>query len=403
MNFDWIYINPISAPGFSGSDYAVSDYYAYHPLYVAGDMDFSRLDSQRAEGDALVRMICREAQSRGMGVIFDLVINHTAVDSHLTMLHPEWYVRREDGSIVKPGCLSPTNEWIEWGDLAEIDNEHSADRQGLWQYWLDLALFYCGLGVEGFRCDAAYKVPTALWQYLISGVKEKYPKTVFIGETIGCKIEEVAATAAGGFDILMNSLKWWDYKEEWFMREYRQVGDRYPSMTFPENHDTQRFAAESGGNRNMAVMKYALGAYFCTGIAITLGFEYGFKKKIDVVRTNPSWWEAGLYDIQSEIGAVNTVKASCPVLNQDRVPDIIPLGDDIFAFTKLSKDGRERIFVVANTHPDQYRTFRYDNFYGLMGEHVKDLSHGYRMPHIPYNLEYVLYPGEVKLFHAINF
>lgn len=400
MNFDWIYVNPLSAPGFSGSDYAVSDYYAYHPLYVAGDMDFSRLDSQRETGNNLVRMICREAGDRGMGIIFDLVINHTAVDSDLTRQHPAWYVRKPDGTIVRPGCLSPSNEWIEWGDLAEIDNEGSPDRDALWQYWLDLTLFYCSLGVKGFRCDAAYKVPTGLWKYLISRVKSAYPDTVFIGETIGCKIEEAAQTASGGFDILMNSLKWWDYKDEWFMREYAQLGNRYATLTFPENHDTERMAREAEGNRNLVVMKYAIGAYFCTGIATTIGFEFGFRRKIDVVQTNPSWWETAIFDISADIGEINRIKGEYAIFNEDSVPRIVELGDDMFCFIKTSRDGSEKVMVVANTNGHQYKRFRYDNLHGLMTSRVIDISHGYKMPVVPNDLEYHLYPGEVKVFYA---
>ena len=34
MGFNWIFLNPIHYPGFSGSLYAVKDYYALNPLFV---------------------------------------------------------------------------------------------------------------------------------------------------------------------------------------------------------------------------------------------------------------------------------------------------------------------------------------------------------------------------------
>ena len=35
MNFDWIYLNPTHYPGFSGSLYAVKDYYTLNPLVAS--------------------------------------------------------------------------------------------------------------------------------------------------------------------------------------------------------------------------------------------------------------------------------------------------------------------------------------------------------------------------------
>jgi DNA polymerase III delta prime subunit len=52
----------------------------------------------------------------------------------------------------------------------EIDNAGSPDRERLWRYWLQLTEHYAALGFRGFRCDAAYKVPGELWQYLIERI-----------------------------------------------------------------------------------------------------------------------------------------------------------------------------------------------------------------------------------------
>ena len=37
MNFDWFYVNPFHYPGFSGSIYAVKDYYRLDPLLLPED------------------------------------------------------------------------------------------------------------------------------------------------------------------------------------------------------------------------------------------------------------------------------------------------------------------------------------------------------------------------------
>ena len=94
-------------------------------------------------------------------------MNHPSKDALLTAEHPEWYVRDEQGELVSPSVTDPddpTNVTV-WGDLAEIDNEGSADREGLWGFWAQLVRDSIELGFRGFRCDAAYMVPAALWRH----------------------------------------------------------------------------------------------------------------------------------------------------------------------------------------------------------------------------------------------
>ena len=40
-------------------------------------------------------------------------------------------------------------------------------------------------GVDGFRCDAGYKVPLSTWRYIIAKVRLEYPNTVFMLEGLG--------------------------------------------------------------------------------------------------------------------------------------------------------------------------------------------------------------------------
>ena len=119
---------------------------------------------------------------------------------------------------MESGCI-PTakdgNKEIIWGDLVEIDNAGSPDREQLWQYWLTLLQHYAGLGFDGFRCDAAYKVPAELWQFLIQEIKQAYPDCLFVAESLGCPIEETVGLAQAGFDFIFNSSKWWDLTGQW--------------------------------------------------------------------------------------------------------------------------------------------------------------------------------------------
>jgi hypothetical protein len=68
--------------------------------------------------------------------MMNLVINHTSRDCPLTQEHPAWYVHNGHGEIVSPFARYPYDpkKVMVRGDLAEIDNEGSSDREGLWAY-----------------------------------------------------------------------------------------------------------------------------------------------------------------------------------------------------------------------------------------------------------------------------
>ncbi|PKH01312.1 alpha-amylase [Psychromonas sp. MB-3u-54] len=401
MNFDWIYINPINYPGFSGSDYSIKNYYHYHPLYVTGEMDFENPEAHVEKGNKLLKNVCKEADQRGMKIMMDLVINHSAFDSHLIEDHPEWYERDPDGQLKHPGAQDG-DSWVEWKDLAQINNAHSSDRDNLWHYWLTMMLFYLDLGIRGFRCDAAYHVPNELWHFLIPRIKEKYPDAIFLGETLGCSSQQAVDIAEAGFDFITNSFKWWDLKEQWFLDQTQEYSRYASSISFPENHDTIRSADEFSGNQHQALLRYELGAYICSSISTTIGFEYGFQRQIDVVQINPSWWEPICYDISDDIAKINDIKASYDVLQEDNGIEMLQLNDGrILGFTKESRNGQEKIMMLAN--PDGHNAYmvRESNVYGIMGsDKVQDISRSRRMKDVPAFLEYNLLPGEVKLLYV---
>src|SRR3982750_170244 len=74
MAFNAVYLNPFHYPGFSGSLYAVKDYYRLNPRF--------RGRARRSDDDVL-RAFTAAAAGQGLGVIMDLVVNHTSKDSEL--------------------------------------------------------------------------------------------------------------------------------------------------------------------------------------------------------------------------------------------------------------------------------------------------------------------------------
>ncbi len=324
MCFDWVYVNPFHRTGGSGSLYAVADYRQLNPL-LRGAAD--------AQDDEILRNFFDAAHEHGLAVMMDLVINHTANDAALVQQHPQWYRHDATGKIVSPSAVDPDDpsKVSVWGDLAELDYGERPARAELVGYFTQIARHYADLGVRGFRCDAAYQVPGAVWSEIISGVRSVRPDAFFAAETLGCTPQAVAQLRGAGFDALFNSSKWWDFQSAWLLDQYEAFRHIAPSIAFPESHDTPRLIAELSTLGTAEVeaayrFRYLFAAIFSSGVMMPMGYEYGFGKPLDVVRTRPEDWEQPRFDLTGFIAATNAIKASVPGLGEEGPQRLVRFG-----------------------------------------------------------------------------
>ncbi|QDQ42566.1 alpha-amylase family glycosyl hydrolase [Methylacidiphilum kamchatkense] len=265
MGFDVIFLNPISPCGASGSIYSILNPKAIAPEYGTEEA-FQRFVT-----------LCHQ---QGLEVWVDLVANHIAIDSPLIKEHPDWIVW-EGGQPKNPGCID-NGQWISWKDLAQLDysNKGLVDYQkSVIKYWLDL-------GVDGFRADYAYGISPAIWKELIASGRSILPEVLFFGEALGCPPEQVVSIAKSGFDYMASSIFWWDGKAEWWPQQrelYRRESIKL--IGFPESHDTARCASFEE-----ALLKLHRAYEQSDGVLIPAGFEFGFRRKLDVVKTTKRWW-----------------------------------------------------------------------------------------------------------------
>ena len=311
MGFNWIFVNPFQATGFSGSLYAIKNHYQLNPLFLKQGQDTS-------DWRPLKKFIsaCKESS---IDLMMDLVINHTAFDSFLVKTNPVWYKHDEKGRLVSPHAIDPANadNVTVWGDLAEIDNHDSADKKALWAYW-DKLIKYCQeMGILGFRCDAAYQVPADLWKYLISNARKRYPRTVFLAETLGCTMKQIADLKGTGFDYLFNSSKYWEFDKPWCLEQHEANKVIAPSVSFPESHDPPRLAAEKPGTIEVQKMRYAFAAMFSAGLLMPTGYEFGAITRIDVVKGTPKDVEQPQWDLSAWIREMNDLKLSTTVFSEE--------------------------------------------------------------------------------------
>jgi Glycosidases len=399
MGFNWIFLNPIHFPGFSGSLYAVKDYYALNPLFQGNSSE---------DPDRLIAGYLDAAARHGLKVMMDLVVNHTAKDAVLTQQHPNWYEREHDGSLRSPFALDPgnPNNKTVWADLAELDYSDRPERQEIVGYFADLVRHYTKLGFAGFRCDAAYKVPKDVWRSLISAAQKVDPDVLFIAENLGAMMEQVEALRGAGFDYLFNSAKWWDFRQGWLLEQYERFRSIAPSIAFPETHDTERLAIDlshQGLSAPRDVERryrnaYLFSALFSTGVMIPIGYEYGFRRKLHVVETRPSFWETPQFDISAYIGEVNKMKAAVPVLNEEGPQRAFMIGDGrICALLRRAMRGPGWAVSLINTDYGNTVSAPLNGLDGDIGQ-GREVTPGGRKETMQPGANMSLAPGEVRVF-----
>jgi starch synthase (maltosyl-transferring) len=362
MGFNAVYLNPFHYPGFSGSLYAVKDYYRLNPRF-RGD--------EREDDDSLLRDFAEAARAQSLRVIMDLVVNHTSKDSILVAEHPDWFAHDADGEIQSPFATDPADpsRRTVWGDLAELDH-HGRQQGRILAYFQDLVRHYVGLGFAGFRCDAAYKVPAEVWRGLTAAAKTAAPDAIFCAETVGAPKEAVLALKGAGFDYLYNSVKWWDFESPWLLDQYEAFRHIAPSIGFPESHDTPRLVTElrEAGVPDDEIepryrQAYAFAAAYSTGVLIPMGFEYGWGRRFDVVMGRDHEPEPQRFDLSAFIAEVNARKRTIPALNEEGPQVQLPSGDDkLILLERRTERGDDRALIAVNRDSRRAREIAFDQF-----------------------------------------
>jgi starch synthase (maltosyl-transferring) len=388
LGFDWVFINPVHYPGYSGSLYSVKDYFRLNPLFVEGT-------TPRQQAAEFKRMAAT-AKKLGLKLMVDLVVSHCAFDSDLIRQHPKWF-KHEHGKIAHPWCMEGEKKVV-WKDLAQFDHKHTPDKERLFRYLFEVVEFLISLGVQGFRADAAYQVPDVFWQRLITETHKKHPGVVFLAETLGCSPAQTAQTARAGFEYIFNSSKWWDYTSPWLLEQYNLTRAFAKSVSFPASHDTPRLAGDLPDDLAAVKRQYLFSALFSAGIMMPIGFEFGFRRRLHVVDTRPTDWEETGVDLSPFIRAVNHIKAANPVFQEDAPTEVLATQNpNILYLWKGSLSARQEALIVLNKDRANKQHFATDNLYrDIQGSGpLYDVSPEYPLDYLPTPYEYGLRPSQV--------
>src|SRR6266545_7602622 len=228
VNILWLMpIHPIGQQkkkGTIGSPYAVRDYYGINPDYGTPD-DLKRL--------------IREAHTRGLKIIIDIVANHTSWDSVL-IKHPEYYKHDAKGNITYP---------YDWFDIAALNYANPQLRQ----YMTDMLKYWIReFDLDGFRCDVAGEVPTDFWENARAELDRIKPDIFMLAEAHKAEL----LLKAFDFDyswpihsaltnLVQGRGRASDLRAEWD-KEFSEWPRGSLHLRFSDNHDERRAIARFG-------------------------------------------------------------------------------------------------------------------------------------------------------------
>ena len=322
-----------------GSPYAALDLTGIDPALVEFEHQTSPVDQFCELSDAIHR--------HGARLIIDLAVNHTGWGSALHSSHPEWYVRDEQGNFISPGAWG-----VIWGDLSEL-NTHLPD---LWEYLAEVFLTWCHRGVDGFRCDAGYKIPMEAWRYIISRVRQEFPNAIFLLEGLGGPWEATEILLTQGRMQFAYSELFQNYSAKdisWYLDySLKQSKRKGVWVHYSETHDNNRLAAQG---KRWSLFRNQLCALTSVsgGFGFTCGVEWLADEKINVhQRTGLSWNSQD--NIVQELSRLNSLLSEHPCFFDGARLNCISEEGPVYVLRRDCPEQLNTLWVFANTdmeHP----------------------------------------------------
>jgi len=315
--------------GTFGSPYSIRDFYAINPDYGTGED---------------LRRLVREAHSRGLRVILDVVANHTAWDS-VMMATPELYVRDAQGRV------QPPNK--DWTDVAKLD--YSSPK--LRAYMIEMLSHWLReYDLDGFRCDVAGLVPTAFWEEARPALEKIKPGLFLLAEWSAPELMVEAFDVDYGwpFHAALNRVLLLGEPASALRRTWEEERRTFPRGTlhlrFSDNHDERRAIARFG---EPAALAAAAVAFTIDGVPLVYnGMEVGDTAESGgpaIMERLPIFWAGAERRpaFSAFFRGLLAIRRSHAALRRGETL-WVPNSDDARVVSFLRRGGGEEVLVVVN-------------------------------------------------------
>jgi len=297
----------------------------------------------------------REVRKRGMEIALDFAIN-CSPDHPYVKEHPEWFYKRPDGTI-----KYAENPPKKYEDIYPI-NFRCENWRELWAEMKSIVLFWAERGVRIFRVDNPHTKPVAFWEYLLEGVREKYPDAIFLSEAF-TRPKMMKSLARAGFNQSYTYFTWRNSKQELidYFTELTQteMSEYFRPNLWPNTPDILPFVLQDGG-RPAFMIRVLMAATLSPLYGIYSGYELceneafpGREEYLDSEKyqfKERDWNAPG--NIKDWIARINRIRKQNRALQMYTNLRFYPADNDAILFYGKMTPARDNIIlVVVNLDP----------------------------------------------------
>ncbi len=339
LGVDILWFMPVQPIGKKERKGTLGSYYSIQN-YIQTNPDFGNMDD--------FKQIVDEAHKAGMKVILDWVANHTSHDAEWITQHRDWYVTDSLGKIVSP---------YDWTDVAKLNYDNPDMREAMKQamiFWIKET------GIDGFRCDVAYEVPTDFWENTIQAIKEVKADIFMLAEAEKPELNQTAFDAYYNWEVhhQMNDIAQGKANVDSLRLALKKMSD-FPEyaipMNFTSNHDENSWQGTEFERMGNAARTFAALTYLLPGIPLIYsGQETGFDRRLAFFEKDSINWN-NLQEFTSFYQSMNQLRKNNSALYSPEKGGIIEeiktdLPQKTFAFKRQTTDNS--VVAIFNLSKD---------------------------------------------------
>ena len=362
MGFDVLYLPPIHPIGITERKGPNNN-----PKAAAGDPGSPWAIGAAAGGHKSIhpelgtledfRHLIAKAGEHGIELAMDVAFQCTP-DHPYVREHPEWFLKRPDGSI-----QYAENPPKKYQDIYPFWFE-TPDWKALWTELKSVFEYWIAQGVRIFRVDNPHTKSFAFWEWVIAEIRRAQPDVIFLAEAF-TRPKVMYRLAKAGFTQSYNYFPWRNTKRELeaYFTELNSppVSEFFRANLWPNTPDILPEYLQFGGRPAFMVRLV---------LAATLGASYGiYGPAFELMEDRPresgseeylnsekyqlrNWDRDRPSSLQEFIARVNRIRRENTPLQSDHNVSFHNVDNDmIIAYSKTNESGTESVLVVANVDP----------------------------------------------------
>jgi len=312
MGFNAVHLLPITTLDTSQSPYSARDLFEVDPSYL--------VRKSPTEGLQELETFVEEARSLGIGLCFDLVLNHIGIDSTMARRAPDWIVPDQNEPNGLQRARYRTDQgWSKWNDLVLINYEHPSEavRSEIWAYMTDYALFWakCANDTGGFvRFDNLHSSNVDFFNSMTAMLHREYPKVAILAEYFTDDRTLLRTGSLWGLNLVLATP--WNNKFVPQLRDYLKYVhslSEHVRYFMPITSPDSGAPAEEFGTPDSTVPRYVAAALLGTGATgMPQGVESGESARINFIGRKSKMAEPAEPRFARFIGQVNAILADHP-------------------------------------------------------------------------------------------